>query len=129
MKSEAPALWVKATAWIMTVAMYFGPAVLLMDQTAHAAPIVDPRAPIPFQPSVAGNTTLGGNVTSGGYLNVMSGLEGKIRGRVEPGLALTYGEASAPNCCACVIDADHYDYQRVTRDVAQFDAECESDQG
>jgi filamentous hemagglutinin len=49
---EAPVLWVKATAWVMTVVMYFGPAVLLMDQTAHAAPIVDPRAPIPFQPSV-----------------------------------------------------------------------------
>lgn len=52
LKSEAPALWIKATAWIMTVVMYFSPAVLLMDQTAHAAPIVDPRAPIPFQPSV-----------------------------------------------------------------------------
>jgi len=49
---EAPALWVKATAWVMTVVMYFSPAVLLMEQTAHAAPIVDPRAPIPFQPSV-----------------------------------------------------------------------------
>ncbi|WP_230950139.1 filamentous hemagglutinin N-terminal domain-containing protein [Burkholderia cepacia] len=55
--SEAPALWVKATAWVMTVVMYFSPAVLLMDQTAHAAPIVDPRAPIPFQPSVTQTST------------------------------------------------------------------------
>ncbi|KVG57943.1 filamentous hemagglutinin N-terminal domain-containing protein [Burkholderia territorii] len=54
---EAPALWVKATAWIMTVVMYFSPAVLLMDQTAHAAPIVDPRAPISFQPSVTQTST------------------------------------------------------------------------
>ncbi|WP_081060254.1 filamentous hemagglutinin N-terminal domain-containing protein [Burkholderia territorii] len=54
---EAPALWVRATAWIMTVVMYFSPAVLLMDQTAHAAPIVDPRAPISFQPSVTQTST------------------------------------------------------------------------
>ncbi|WP_260438582.1 filamentous hemagglutinin N-terminal domain-containing protein [Burkholderia contaminans] len=55
--SEAPPLWVKATAWVMTVVMYFSPAVLMMDQTAHAAPIVDPRAPIPFQPSVTQTST------------------------------------------------------------------------
>ncbi|MFP6560606.1 filamentous hemagglutinin [Paraburkholderia sp. B3] len=36
----------------MTVVMYFAPAVLLADQTAHAAPIVDPRAPVPFQPTM-----------------------------------------------------------------------------
>ncbi|WP_415927166.1 filamentous hemagglutinin N-terminal domain-containing protein [Burkholderia theae] len=57
LKSEGPALWVKATAWLMTVVMYFGPAVLLADQAAHAAPIVDPRAPIPFQPSVTQTST------------------------------------------------------------------------
>jgi len=32
--------------------MYFAPAVFLADEVAHAAPIVDPRAPIPFQPTV-----------------------------------------------------------------------------
>lgn len=57
LKRETHALWLKATAWVMTVVMYFSPAVLLMDQTAHAAPIVDPRAPIPFQPSVTQTTT------------------------------------------------------------------------
>nr|WP_244135701.1 filamentous hemagglutinin N-terminal domain-containing protein [Burkholderia seminalis] len=57
LQSEAPALWVKATAWVMSVVMYFAPAVLLADQTAHAAPIVDPRAPITFQPSVTQTST------------------------------------------------------------------------
>ncbi|MEK7898024.1 beta strand repeat-containing protein [Burkholderia contaminans] len=52
LKSEEHALWVKATAWVMSVVMYISPAVLLVDQTAHAAPIIDPRAPITFQPSV-----------------------------------------------------------------------------
>ncbi|WP_176331132.1 filamentous hemagglutinin N-terminal domain-containing protein [Burkholderia vietnamiensis] len=36
----------------MSVVMYLGPAVLLADEAAYAAPIVDPRAPIAFQPSV-----------------------------------------------------------------------------
>jgi filamentous hemagglutinin len=45
-------LWMRATAAVMTVVMYFAPAVLLADQAARAAPIVDPRAPIAFQPSV-----------------------------------------------------------------------------
>ncbi|MFP6557908.1 putative toxin [Paraburkholderia sp. B3] len=36
----------------MAGVMYFAPAVLLADQTAHAAPIVDPHAPVPFQPAV-----------------------------------------------------------------------------
>ncbi|CAN0640349.1 filamentous hemagglutinin N-terminal domain-containing protein [Burkholderia cepacia] len=52
LKSEEHALWVKATAWVMSVVMYISPAVLLVDRTAHAAPIIDPRAPITFQPSV-----------------------------------------------------------------------------
>ncbi|WP_155629564.1 filamentous hemagglutinin N-terminal domain-containing protein, partial [Burkholderia territorii] len=52
LKSEGYALWVKATAWVMSVVMYISPAVLHVDQTAHAAPIIDPRAPITFQPSV-----------------------------------------------------------------------------
>ncbi|WP_244136727.1 filamentous hemagglutinin N-terminal domain-containing protein [Burkholderia vietnamiensis] len=55
--SEVHALWVKATAWIMTVVMYFAPTVFLADQTAHAAPIIDPRAPITFQPSVTQTST------------------------------------------------------------------------
>ncbi len=45
-------LWMRVTALVMTVVMYFGPAVLLADQTAHAAPIVDPRAPIQSQPTI-----------------------------------------------------------------------------
>ncbi|WP_225032320.1 filamentous hemagglutinin [Paraburkholderia sp. XV] len=45
-------LWMRATASVMVVVMYFAPAVFLADATAHAAPIVDPRAPIPFQPTV-----------------------------------------------------------------------------
>jgi filamentous hemagglutinin len=45
-------LWMRVTAVVMTVVMYFAPAVLLVDQTAHAAPIVDPRAPVTFQPTV-----------------------------------------------------------------------------
>lgn len=52
LKCEEHALWVKATAWVMSVVMYLSPAVLLIDQTAHATPIIDPRAPISFQPSV-----------------------------------------------------------------------------
>ncbi|RQN38081.1 filamentous hemagglutinin N-terminal domain-containing protein [Paraburkholderia tropica] len=43
----------RATAAIMTVVMYFTPAMLLADQAAHAAPpIVDPRAPVQFQPTI-----------------------------------------------------------------------------
>ncbi|WP_244136306.1 filamentous hemagglutinin N-terminal domain-containing protein [Burkholderia sp. BCC0405] len=57
LKSEGRARWVKATAWVMTAVMYFAPAVFLADQTAHAAPIVDPRAPIPFQPTVTQTST------------------------------------------------------------------------
>ncbi|WP_407973064.1 filamentous hemagglutinin N-terminal domain-containing protein (plasmid) [Burkholderia pyrrocinia] len=52
LKSDEHALWVKATAWVMSVVMYLSPMVFLAEQTAHAAPIVDPRAPITFQPSV-----------------------------------------------------------------------------
>ncbi|WP_423760466.1 filamentous hemagglutinin N-terminal domain-containing protein [Burkholderia sp. NLJ2] len=57
LKSEEHALWVKATAWVMSVVMYLSPAVLLVDQTAHAAPIIDPRAPIPFQPTVTATSS------------------------------------------------------------------------
>ncbi|WP_261318201.1 two-partner secretion domain-containing protein [Burkholderia cepacia] len=57
LKSEEHALWVKATAWVMSVVMYLSPAVFLIDQTAHAAPIIDPRAPIPFQPTVTATSS------------------------------------------------------------------------
>ncbi|WP_239511559.1 filamentous hemagglutinin N-terminal domain-containing protein [Burkholderia sp. JP2-270] len=57
LKSEEHALWVKATAWVMSVVMYFAPAMLLVDQTAHAAPIVDPRAPIQFQPTITSTSS------------------------------------------------------------------------
>ncbi|WP_254640451.1 filamentous hemagglutinin N-terminal domain-containing protein [Burkholderia sp. GbtcB21] len=50
-------LWMRGVAAVMAVVMYFAPAVLLADQTAHAAPIVDPRAPIPFQPTVTQTST------------------------------------------------------------------------
>jgi filamentous hemagglutinin len=49
--------WMRATACVMAVVMYFAPAVLLADATAHAAPIVDPRAPIPFQPTITQTST------------------------------------------------------------------------
>nr|WP_322010030.1 hypothetical protein [Paraburkholderia sp. J12] len=52
-------LWRRLTARLMSVVMYFAPAVLLADQTAHAAPIVDPHAPITFQPTL---TQSGGGV-------------------------------------------------------------------
>lgn len=45
-------LWMRGVAAVMAVVMYFAPAVFLADETAHAAPIVDPRAPIPFQPTI-----------------------------------------------------------------------------
>ena len=45
-------LWMKLTSCVMAGVMYLAPAVFLADEVAHAAPIVDPRAPIPFQPTV-----------------------------------------------------------------------------
>ncbi len=57
LESAGHPLWVKATAWVMSAVMYFSPAVFLADQAAHAAPIVDPRAPIPFQPTVTQTST------------------------------------------------------------------------
>ncbi|TCW77931.1 hypothetical protein C5O80_32630 [Burkholderia sp. SRS-46] len=45
-------LWMRATALVMVAVTYFAPAVFLVDEVAHAAPIVDPRAPIPFRPTV-----------------------------------------------------------------------------
>ncbi|WP_244136368.1 filamentous hemagglutinin [Burkholderia sp. BCC0405] len=42
----------RCIAAVMIAVMYFAPAVFLADEVAHAAPIVDPHAPIPFQPTV-----------------------------------------------------------------------------
>ena len=50
-------LWMRAVAVLMTLVMYFAPAVFLADATAHAAPIVDPRAPVPFQPTITQTST------------------------------------------------------------------------
>ncbi|KVU02829.1 hypothetical protein WK62_17495 [Burkholderia ubonensis] len=57
LNSEGHALWVKVTAWVMAAVMYLSPALFLADEVAHAAPIVDPRAPITFQPSVTQTST------------------------------------------------------------------------
>ncbi|HZZ05726.1 filamentous hemagglutinin N-terminal domain-containing protein, partial [Paraburkholderia sp.] len=47
----------KATACVMAVVTYLLPGVLTLDEVAHAAPIVDPRAPIPFQPTITQTST------------------------------------------------------------------------
>ncbi|MFM0267380.1 beta strand repeat-containing protein [Paraburkholderia sediminicola] len=41
----------------MAVVTYLLPGVLTLDEVAHAAPIVDPRAPIPFQPTITQTST------------------------------------------------------------------------
>ncbi|WP_241991266.1 filamentous hemagglutinin N-terminal domain-containing protein [Paraburkholderia sp. RAU2J] len=41
----------------MVVVMYFAPALLLAEATAQAAPIVDPRAPVSFQPTITQTST------------------------------------------------------------------------
>ncbi|WP_229656704.1 two-partner secretion domain-containing protein [Burkholderia pseudomallei] len=50
--STARPLWMRITAIVMVAVTYFAPAVFLADEVARAAPIVDPRAPIPFQPTI-----------------------------------------------------------------------------
>ncbi len=50
-------LWMKFIACIMAAVTYLLPGVLILDEVAHAAPIVDPRAPIPFQPTITQTTT------------------------------------------------------------------------
>jgi filamentous hemagglutinin len=50
-------LWTRATAVVMAGVMYLSPIAFLYDEVAHAAPIVDPRAPISFQPSVTQTST------------------------------------------------------------------------
>ncbi|WP_259461464.1 filamentous hemagglutinin N-terminal domain-containing protein [Paraburkholderia fungorum] len=47
----------RATACVMAVVTYLLPGVLTLDEVAHAAPIVDPRAPIPFQPAITQTST------------------------------------------------------------------------
>lgn len=54
---QARPLWMKATACLMAVVTYLLPGVLILDEVAHAAPIVDPRAPILFQPTITQTTT------------------------------------------------------------------------
>ena len=49
--------WMRVTAAVMACVMYFAPAVFLADATAHAALIVDPRAPMQFQPTVTQTST------------------------------------------------------------------------
>ena len=49
--------WMRVTAAIMAAVMYLGPLALLGDEVANAAPIVDPRAPIQFQPTVTQTST------------------------------------------------------------------------
>jgi filamentous hemagglutinin len=49
--------WMRATASVMAAVMYLSPLLVLMDETAQAAPIVDPRAPIPFQPTITQTST------------------------------------------------------------------------
>lgn len=56
-RREGRPLWMRMPAVVMTVVMYFAPAVLLVDQAAHAAPIVDPRAPVPFRPTITHSST------------------------------------------------------------------------
>lgn len=46
--SAARLLWMR----VLAVVTYFAPAMFLGDETAHATPTIDPRAPIPFQPAV-----------------------------------------------------------------------------
>ena len=45
-------LWMRATAWVMAAVTYLSPIAFLYDEVAQAAPIVDPHAPITFQPTV-----------------------------------------------------------------------------
>ena len=49
--------WMRATASVMAVVMYLSPLLVLFDEIAQAAPIVDPRAPIQFQPTITQTST------------------------------------------------------------------------
>lgn len=55
--AQSRPLWMRATACVMAVVIYLLPGVLTLDEVAHAAPIVDPRAPIPFQPTITQTST------------------------------------------------------------------------
>jgi filamentous hemagglutinin len=51
-------LWMRVTAAVMTVVMYAAPVVLQFEQTVRAAPpVVDPRAPVTFQPTITQTST------------------------------------------------------------------------
>ncbi|KVL25429.1 filamentous hemagglutinin [Burkholderia territorii] len=93
----------------MTVVMYFAPAVLFADQTAHAAPIVDPRAPIQFQPTITQTSTgvpvsnipapNGNGVSLGQYQSFNVGPEGLVlNNSTQAGVPLLGGALGAnPN--------------------------------
>ncbi|UEP24006.1 filamentous hemagglutinin N-terminal domain-containing protein [Burkholderia ambifaria] len=85
---SARPLWMRGVAAVMAVVMYFAPAVFLADETAHAAPIVDPRAPIPFQPTITHTssgvpainipTPNGNGISVGQYQSFNVGPEGLV---------------------------------------------------
>uniref|UniRef100_UPI003BEF28AF two-partner secretion domain-containing protein n=1 Tax=Burkholderia arboris TaxID=488730 RepID=UPI003BEF28AF len=101
--------WMRATAAVMTVVMYFAPAVLLADQTVHAAPIADPRAPIPFLPTITTTSTgvpvsnipapNGNGVSLGQYQSFNVGPEGLVlNNSTQAGVPLLGGSLGAnPN--------------------------------
>ena len=49
--------WMRSTAWVMAAVMYLSPVAFLFDEVAQAAPIVDPRAPVQFQPAITQTST------------------------------------------------------------------------
>src|SRR5471032_3204161 len=51
------AWWMRMTAWVMAVVTYLSPIAFIFDNAAHAAPIVDPRAPIAFRPTITQTST------------------------------------------------------------------------
>ena len=103
------ALWMKSTAGLMAAVMYLSPIAFLFDEVAQAAPIVDPRAPIQFQPAItqssAGVPVI--NIPSPNaqglsvsqFQNLSVGAEGLIfNNSLSAGTSLTGGQVGAdPN--------------------------------
>jgi filamentous hemagglutinin len=54
---ESTSIWMRLTAATMAVVMYLSPIAFIFDNAAHAAPIVDPRAPIAFTPTITQTST------------------------------------------------------------------------
>ena len=50
-------IWAKAIACLMAVVLYLSPIAFEFDEIAQAAPIVDPHAPVVFQPSITQSST------------------------------------------------------------------------